>query len=220
MINAERVPRDVITIGASAGGIEALLRLFEKLPASLPAAIAVVVHRPPLFESQLAQIFDRRSALPVLEPEDRHPAEPGRVYLAPRDYHMVFEDGVIRLNRGPHQHRFRPAVDPLFLSAAEVYGRRVVGVLLSGGGADGVRGLIGIKARGGLSIVQDPSEARNPMMPTSAIAEDDVDAVLRARPDGGCAGQPDDWRAARAPVKPARWSPPARLDGLGCGHLH
>jgi two-component system chemotaxis response regulator CheB len=179
LINAERLPRDVIVIGASAGGIEALLTLFEKLPASLVAVVAVVVHRPPLFESQLARLLDRRSALPVLEPGDREPAEPGRIYLAPRDHHMEFEDGVIRLNRGPHQHRFRPAVDPLFLSAAEVYGRRVVGVLLSGGGADGVRGLIAIKARGGLSMVQDPAEARNPTMPARAIAEDDVDAVLR-----------------------------------------
>jgi two-component system chemotaxis response regulator CheB len=173
------VVRDVIAIGASAGGIEALLSLFGKLPPSLPATIAVVVHRPPLFESQLARLLDRVSALPVLEPGDSQPAEAGRIYLAPRDHHMVFEDGVIRLNRGPQQHRFRPAVDPLFLSAAEIYGRRVVGCLLSGGGADGVRGLIAIKARGGLSIVQDPREARNPTMPISAIAEDDVDAILR-----------------------------------------
>jgi two-component system chemotaxis response regulator CheB len=179
LINPEPAPRDVIVIGASAGGIEALLGLFEKLPASLPAAIAVVVHRPPLFESQLVRILGRRATLPVLEPEDQQAVTPGRVYLAPRDHHMVFEDGVIRLNRGPQQHRFRPAVDPLVLSAAETYGRRVIGVLLSGGGADGVRGLIGIKARGGLSIVQDPREARNPTMPASAIAEDDVDAILR-----------------------------------------
>lgn len=179
MINAERVTRDVIVIGASAGGIEALLGLFEKLPASLPAAVAVVVHRPPLFESALVRILGRRATLPVLEPEDQETVAPGRVYLGPRDHHMVFEDGVIRLNRGPQQHRFRPAVDPLFLSAAETYGRRVIGVLLSGGGADGVRGLIGIKARGGLSVVQDPREARNPTMPASAIAEDDVDAILR-----------------------------------------
>jgi two-component system chemotaxis response regulator CheB len=179
LINAERLPRDVIAIGGSAGGIEALLSLFEKLPASLPAVVAVVVHRPPLFESHLAKIFGRRAALPVLEPADRQPADRGRIYLAPRDHHMVFEDGVIRLSRGPQQHRFRPAVDPLFLSAAEVYGSRVVGVLLSGGGADGVRGLIAIKARCGLSIVQDPREARNPTMPASAIADDDVDAIMR-----------------------------------------
>jgi two-component system chemotaxis response regulator CheB len=179
LINADGQPRDVITIGGSAGAIEALLSLFGKLPASVPAAIFVVVHRPPLFESQLVHILGRRTKMPVREPEDGQPVQPGRVYLAPRDYHMVFEDGVVRLNRGPQFHRFRPAVDPLFLSAAEVYGPRVVGVLLSGGGADGVRGLIAIKARGGVSIVQDPREARNPTMPSSAIADDDVDAVLR-----------------------------------------
>jgi two-component system, chemotaxis family, protein-glutamate methylesterase/glutaminase len=179
LINAARKPRDIVTIGASAGGIEALLALLEKLPATLPATIAAVIHRPPMYESQLARLLDRRSTLTVLEPTDSEPVEAGKVYLAPRDHHMVFAESVIRLHRGPQQHRFRPAVDPLFLSAAEVYGPRVVGILLSGGGADGVRGLIGIKARGGLSLVQDPREARNPTMPKSAIADDDVDAVLR-----------------------------------------
>jgi two-component system chemotaxis response regulator CheB len=179
LINKARTPRDIVTIGASAGGIEALIGLLEKLPATLPAAIAVVIHRPPMYQSQLARILDRRSALTVLEPADGDRVEPGNVYLAPRDHHLVFAENVIRLNRGPQQHRFRPAVDPLFMSAAEVYGPRVVGILLSGGGADGVRGLIAIKARGGLSLVQDPSEARNPTMPASAIADDDVDAVLR-----------------------------------------
>jgi two-component system chemotaxis response regulator CheB len=175
---AEHVPRDVIAIGGSAGAIEALLGLFEKLPASLPAAVLVVVHRPPLFESQLVSVLNRRSTLPVLEPRDGEPPEPGLIYLAPRDHHMRLEDGTIRLDRGPKQHRFRPAVDPLFISTAEAYGRRVIGVLLSGGGADGVRGLIAIKARGGLSIVQDPREALHPAMPAHAILEDDVDAIL------------------------------------------
>jgi two-component system, chemotaxis family, protein-glutamate methylesterase/glutaminase len=86
LINPERVPRDVVAIGGSAGGVEALLRLVEKLPASLPAIVVVVLHRPPAFESQLALILDRRSALPVLEPEDREPVQQGRIYLAPRDY--------------------------------------------------------------------------------------------------------------------------------------
>jgi two-component system chemotaxis response regulator CheB len=179
VINAGRLNRDVVTIGGSAGSIEALLRIFEKLPANLAAAVTVVVHRPPFFQSQLAQIFNRRASLPVAEPEDGESLERGRVYLAPRDRHMVMEDGHIRLNREPQQHRFRPAVDALFLSAARAYGPRVIGVLLSGGGTDGVRGLIAIKAAGGISMVQDPQEARNPSMPAMAIAEDDVDAVLR-----------------------------------------
>jgi two-component system chemotaxis response regulator CheB len=196
----ERVLRDFVTIGGSAGGIEALMTLLEKLPASLQAAVAVVVHRPPLYESRLVTVLCRRSALPVLEPEDGQPAEPGRVYLGPRDRHMVFEDGVIRLNRGPQQHRFRPAVDPLFMSAAEVYGRRVIGVLLSGGGADGVRGLIAIKARGGISIVQDPREARTPTMPINAIADDDVDAVLRVEQMAGVLAS----LTIGGPLEPAR----------------
>jgi two-component system chemotaxis response regulator CheB len=179
VINPDRQPRDIVTIGASAGGIEALKVIFGKLPRDLPAAIAVVIHRPAYYATVLVRILDRLALLPVVEPADDTPVEHGRIYLAPRDHHMVFEGGRIRLDRGPHQHRTRPAVDPLFLSAAEAFGPRVVGVLLSGGGADGVRGLIGIKAAGGMSLVQDPEEARSPSMPASAIAEDDVDAVLR-----------------------------------------
>jgi two-component system chemotaxis response regulator CheB len=104
--------------------------------------------------------------------------ESGRVYVAPRDHHLVVEDGVVRTDRGPKQHRTRPAIDPLFRSAAREYGPRVIGVLLSGFGADGVDGLIAIKAAGGLSIVQDPLDARHGWMPRNAIAGDDVDYVL------------------------------------------
>ncbi len=178
MINGDRRPRDVVVIGGSAGAIEALVALLGKLPPDLPAAIGVVVHRPAAYVSRLAEVLDRHSTLRVAEPEDGAPLERGRVYLAPRDHHMVLADGRIALDRGPQQHRFRPAVDPLFLSAARTHGPRVVGVLLSGGGADGVRGLVAIKAARGISLVQDPREARNPTMPVNAIAEDDVDAVL------------------------------------------
>jgi two-component system chemotaxis response regulator CheB len=178
VIKAEGLARDVVTIGGSAGSIEGLIRLFAKLPPDFPAAIAVVVHRSPFFESQLDRVFGRHSSLPVAEPRDGDPLEHGRIYLAPRDHHMVVEAGRFRLKRGPHQHRFRPAVDALFLSAARDCGPRVIGLLLSGGGADGVRGLIAIKAAGGISLVQDPGEARCPSMPLHAIAEDDVDAVL------------------------------------------
>jgi two-component system, chemotaxis family, protein-glutamate methylesterase/glutaminase len=173
-----RRPHDIVTIGASAGGVEALIALFEKLPSDLPATIAVVIHRPAYHASILAEVLDRRASLRVTEPTDGEPVQPTRIYLAPRDHHLVFEDSQFRLNRGPHQHRTRPAVDPLFLSAARIFGPRVIGVLLSGGGADGVLGLIGIKSAGGISLVQDPKEARNPSMPETAIADDNVDAVL------------------------------------------
>ena len=102
-----------------------------------------------------------------------------RVYTAPRDQHLLVEDGAVRLSHGPKEHRTRPAIDPLFRSAAEAYGPRVVGVLLTGFGDDGVPGFIEIKKAGGLTLVQDPTEAQHPTMPRTAIAEDDVDAVLR-----------------------------------------
>jgi two-component system chemotaxis response regulator CheB len=165
-------------IGASAGGVEALIGLFEKLPAGLPMAIAAVIHRHPHRESQLAQVLGRHALLPVLEPSHGQPVEHGHIYLAPRDHHLLIEAAGFRLDAGPKRHRTRPAVDPLFESAAHAFGARVVGVLLSGGGDDGVDGLIAISAAGGVSLVQDPAEARNPSMPSRAIAGDDVDAAL------------------------------------------
>jgi len=181
MINAARLPRDIITIGASAGGVEALVSLLEGLPATLPASLAVVLHRSPNgtgYQTRLPQVLGRRSALLVMEPEEGEPLVRGAAYIAPRDHHMVLADHSLSLNRGPKEHRTRPAIDPLFRSAAVLYGPRVVGVLLSGMGADGVSGLIAIKAHGGLSLVQCPGQAAFPSMPQHAIAEDDVDAIL------------------------------------------
>jgi len=170
--------RDIVTIGASAGGVEALIGLFEKLPASLPAVVAVVIHRHPRHESQLADVLNRHSLLRVVEPADGQRIQHGYVYLAPRDYHLLMDGTVFKLDAGPKQHRTRPAVDPLFESAARVFGPRVVGLLLSGGGEDGVKGLIAISKTGGMSLAQDPAEAGNPSMPSQAICKDDVDAVL------------------------------------------
>ena len=178
IINAERRPRDVVTIGASAGGVQALMQLLAKLPADLPAFVGIVLHRSPYHETRLPLVLGRQATIHVAEPDDGEPVQHGHVYVAPRDQHMVFVDGRVRLNHGPKEHRTRPAVDPLFRSAAEAYGPRVAGVLLSGFGSDGVLGLIHIKAVGGISLVQDPAEAAHPVMPMRAIVEDDVDAVL------------------------------------------
>lgn len=178
VLNRERLSRDIIVVGASAGGVEAILQLLERLPPGLPAVVAIVLHRSRYQETRLPWVLERRAHLPVIEPEDGTPATPGTIYVAPRDLHMVFEGDAIRLSQGPREHRTRPAIDPLFRSAAARYGPRVAGVLLSGMGADGVPGLIDIKAAGGLSIVQDPREAMHPTMPRNAIADDDVDAVL------------------------------------------
>ena len=178
MMNAERRPRDVIVIGASAGGVEAVQALLRALPADLPAGVAVVIHRSPMFESRLPFVLSRNARLPVHEPADGQPFERGNIYAAPRDQHMLVEDGVFRLTRGAKEHRTRPAIDPLFRTAAKWFGNRVVGVVLSGLGGDGVSGLISISTGGGISIVQDPAEAMYAAMPMSAIADDHVDAVL------------------------------------------
>jgi two-component system, chemotaxis family, protein-glutamate methylesterase/glutaminase len=160
VINVERLKRDVVVIGASAGGVQPLKDLLHRLPPDLSATVALVLHRSPYHETH---------GDPVLA---------GAVYVAPRDQHMIFNDGMVRLSRGPREHHTRPAIDPLFRSAAEHYGPRVVGVLLSGMGSDGVSGLITIKKGGGVSLVQHPGEAQFGTMPATAIAEDDVDAML------------------------------------------
>jgi two-component system chemotaxis response regulator CheB len=178
VVNREGVCRDVVTIGASAGGVETLLKVLGDLPDALPATIAVVLHRHPYHPSTLTRLLARNSSLPVTEPDFGEPMRRGHVYVAPRDHHLTVDGDRFLLDRGPKQHWTRPAIDPLFVSAARTYGQRVVGVLLSGGGSDGVRGLVAIKAAGGLSLVQDPQEARHPTLPIRAISDDDVDAIL------------------------------------------
>jgi two-component system chemotaxis response regulator CheB len=155
-----------------------LKELLHALPPDLPAAVAVVLHRSPYHETRLPLVLGRHALLSVLEPADHDPVLSGAVYVAPRDQHMLFDDGCVRLSRGAREHHTRPAIDPLFRSAAQRYGPRVVGVLLSGMGSDGVSGLIAIKKFGGVSLVQHPCEARFETMPATAIAEDDVDAML------------------------------------------
>jgi len=179
MINQDRTVRDTFVLGASAGGIEALAGILKRLPATLSATVGIVLHRSPTFESQLDRLLGRFSALPVGEPADGDSINAGEVYVAPRDVHMSMHDDRWRLYRGPKVHFSRPAIDPLFMSAAASRGRRAVGVLLSGGGSDGVLGLLAIKAADGLSIAQQPSEAQAPSMPRHAIDEDHVDAILR-----------------------------------------
>jgi two-component system chemotaxis response regulator CheB len=165
-------------LGASAGGLQAVVDILARLPGDLPAVIAVAMHRSPTFDSQLVAVLSGKAALPVMEPVDGDPISPGHVYVAPRDMHLTVHADRWRIVRGAKVHWSRPAVDPLFASAADRFGHRCVGVLLSGGGADGVAGLIAIKAKGGLSIAQNPAEAQHPSMPVRAIHQDDVDAIL------------------------------------------
>jgi two-component system chemotaxis response regulator CheB len=177
-VNAERVVRDVAVIGASAGGVKALIALFAALPADFRGRIATVIHRSLIYEGVLRQVLGRRSRLPIIEPLDGAPFETGRVYLAPRDRHLRIDGDTLRLSRGPREHHTRPAVDPLFTSAAESWDERAVGVVLSGTGDDGVAGLIAIRSAGGVSLVQHPDEATYDGMPRSALVHDHVHAAL------------------------------------------
>jgi two-component system chemotaxis response regulator CheB len=172
-------PRDVVVIGGSAGAMEAMYQLLDALPQDFPAAIAVTLHRRPTYTSSMASAFNRRSNIKVVEPDQGQSFHPGLVYLAPADRHMTIFDDTIQLNRQPRQHHTRPAIDPLFRSAANAYGERVVGVLLTGNLSDGVGGLIAIKHAGGLSLVQDPMQAPFPSMPQNALIYDHVDVIFR-----------------------------------------
>ena len=178
-INSEGIKRDVIVIGASAGGVMALKELFKAFPAGMPAAVGVVLHRS-VAPGELAQVLGRRAALPVIEPGGPTAMKPAHIYLAPPDHHLLFEAGRrVIIQRGPKEHSTRPAIDPLFRSAAAAYGARVVGLLLTGAGEDGVSGLIAIAKASGLTLAQDPEEAYMPSMPLSALRHDDVSGVFR-----------------------------------------
>ena len=170
--------RDIVVIGASAGGVEALMTIFSRLPKDLPAAVAVVLHRHPLYNIHLAKVLARGAALPLVEVSKEIPLTKGTIYIAPSDAHLILTKGCLKIDRGAKEHFTRPAVDPLFRSAAAAYGSRVTGVLLTGGGDDGVRGLINIKAAAGISIIQNPDEAKASSMPMNALLYDHVDLVL------------------------------------------
>jgi two-component system chemotaxis response regulator CheB len=169
---------DVILIGGSQGSIVALRKLLSGLPARFDAAIAITVHRSPTFVSALAKVVASHSTLPVVEPRDGQPFEPGIVYLAPQDHHLVFRGETIGLDRGPKHNFVRPAIDVMFTSGAAAFGSRVVGMLLTGNLSDGVSGLVHIKEHGGLSLAQDPTGAEAPSMPRNALVYDHVDAVF------------------------------------------
>lgn len=171
--------RDIIVIGASAGGVEALVQLIKRLPSDLPVALFVVLHVPSIGISVLPQILNRVGKIPALHPADKTPIAHGHIYVAPPDYHLLIQPEQVRLSRGPRENRHRPAIDVLFRAAAQVYGRRVVGIVLSGALDDGTAGLSVIKARGGVALVQEPTEATFDSMPRSAIAHVAVDWVLK-----------------------------------------
>lgn len=170
--------RDIVVVGASAGGVEALSILIANLPPDLPAAVLIAWHCAPFTRSALPEILERAGKLAVAHAIHGERVRSGKVYVAPPDHHMVLEEQRVRLTRGPRENRFRPAIDPLFRSAAYSYGPRVVGVILSGALDDGTAGLWAIKDRGGKAIVQEPTEARQASMPISALHHVEVDFKL------------------------------------------
>jgi two-component system chemotaxis response regulator CheB len=169
--------RNIIVIGTSVGGVEALQRLVAGLPKNFPGSLFVVLHLSPQSTSVLPAILTRAGNLQAVHPQDGEAIRMGRIYVAPPDNHLILEEGRIRIVRGPKENRHRPAVDPLFRSAARWYGPRTIGVVLTGSLDDGTAGLLAIKKRGGLAIVQDPEEAVGPSMPRSALETVPVDYV-------------------------------------------
>lgn len=169
--------RRVILVGASAGGVSALSRLVKELPADLPAAVFVVLHVSPYGKSAMPAILSRVGALPAVHPQDEDPVQEGRIYVAPPDHHLILEDGRVRLSHGPSENAQRPAVDVLFRTGAQSYGRRAVAVVLTGNLDDGTAGLAVVKRHGGIAVVQDPADADYPSMPLSAIENVEVDHV-------------------------------------------
>ena len=171
---------NIIVIGASAGGIEPLRLIVRALPADLQAALFIVMHLSPSSPSVLSSILDSATGLQVGAARDGEPIRPSRVYVAQPNLHLLIEPGTVRLTRGPRENRHRPAIDPLFRSAARAYGPRVLGIVLTGMLDDGAQGLSIVKSEQGVTIVQNPEEAVFPSMPRSAIQTGDVDFVLEA----------------------------------------
>ena len=169
---------DIVVVGASAGGVEALRAIVSELPRELPAAVFVVLHVPAIATSVLPAILGRAGDLPAAHAEDGAEIERGRIYVAPPDHHLLIQPGFMRVNRGPKENGYRPAIDPTFRTAAATYGSRVIGVVLSGVLDDGSAGLAAVKSHGGRALVQDPTDALYPMMPESAIQAAEPDLVL------------------------------------------
>lgn len=169
----------IVVVAASRGGLEALFQLCHLLPADFPAAVLVVLHTLPDGPRLAAGILGSKIAMPVSYAHSGEQPQHGHVYLAPPDHHLtVAADGRMNLNQHPKVHHSRPAANPLFESAAAVYGSHVIGVVLTGGDSDGAEGLASITRVGGIGVVQSPSEARDPSMPIAALEEDHPQYVV------------------------------------------
>ena len=171
--------RDRIAIGGSAGSLDTLRAIARRFPADFPGASFVVAHIGQS-RSTLPELLSKAGKLSASHPQEKEPIRKGHIYVAPPDRHLLIEDGKVCLPRGPREHFTRPAIDPLFRSAAAAAGPRVIGVVLSGVGSDGAAGLDAIRRSGGATVVEDPSEAAFPDMPLSAAAICKPDFLVRA----------------------------------------
>jgi len=175
---SQRPAPRLIAIGASWGGLEAIGRLLSALPPDLNSAVAVVQHRgPDSLHGVMRQYLANRTPLEVIDAEDKDPIEPGKVYIAPADYHLLVDKGTLGLSLEAPVAMSRPSVDVLFASAADSYGPDVTAVVLTGANADGSQGAVAVKQAGGTVLVQDPNEAERPEMPEAVIATGAVDGV-------------------------------------------
>jgi two-component system chemotaxis response regulator CheB len=170
---------EALVIGASAGGVDALMMLLPALPAHCKVPVMIVLHLPRHHPSSLVEIFAPRCALPVREADDKEPIAPGTVYFAPPDYHLLVDQGpALALSADEPVNYSRPAIDVLFESAADFYGQALGGIILTGANDDGAAGLVAVRRAGGVTIVQQPDTAAAPLMPQAALDTGPVDFVL------------------------------------------
>lgn len=168
----------IVVVGTSLGGLNALQTLLDGLPADFKVPVTIVQHRRAGSDDALSELLQKHTALLVAEAEDKEELVPGRVYLAPADYHLLVEKGNFALSTDPRVHGARPSIDVLFESAADAYGADVIGVILTGSNQDGALGLAAIKRRGGVAVVQDPASAESDAMPEAAIVATGTDQIL------------------------------------------
>jgi two-component system chemotaxis response regulator CheB len=173
-----RTPYDLIVMGASWGGLEAIQQVLRDLPPDFSVPIAIAQHRAAESRSGVAPLLARRTAHDVVDAGDKDPIEPGRVYIAPADYHLLVEHGSLALSIDDYVQHSRPSIDVLFESAADVYGERLVAVILTGMNEDGAHGIARVHQRGGCTIAQDPATAARPSMPQAAIDTGCVDRIV------------------------------------------
>ena len=170
---------ELIAVGASWGGLNAVGLLLEGIPGELEQAIVIAQHRSPeSTRGVLERLLQQHTRRRVCEPGDKDPIEPNRVYVAPADYHLLVDGGRFSLSLEARVQFSRPSIDVLFESVADAYGERAIGIVLTGANADGAAGLAAIKEKGGVAVVQDPATATRRAMPDAALAAAEADAIL------------------------------------------